>query len=716
MLRDPSNSRLPTFKTPRTFAMTIKDISRHLLQPEKHYSGLRLQQGRIILDSDFNESAMIAGEDQRLVVADVVGPHGSSDDGFKVASVSLIDYDFTIVAGSYYVGGLRLVLGADETFLAQQDWLQSSRSDVSLPTLPNVLRDDLLYMVAWEQEVSGVEDQEIVEQALGGPDTSVRVRRMRRVYAHTSAPADCSDAFADLKTSLTKAGLHTFDERTGELISAALLKVGPSNSGAIQDLCQSPGKSGYIGAENQAIRIQLIDTNRFIWSYDNASPLYRISLPAEVDTDVYELAFITPPKDQAHHPLMDEVLEILPWGASLPNGEVAADHSIAADIGGGLFARVKSPYNPITNTVEVSLIGADLQPFVEWLELNAPPEDRFLFLRHWRPGDAGGTTGLHFDPDIPVELVGSGLQVTFTNEGIIGDTWIITARPSTPEIVLPWDLDEFKSGAPPHAPRRFYAPLAMLHWAIVDDQLGVSVESCRRTFRSLTEQGGCCTVTVGDGDQSFGDYRTISDALAALPPAGGKVCVLPGIYDERIVLTDRSDITIEGCESRTIIRTPADNNTSEGLLTLTGCQRITIRSLAIEATAQIGILLMPDVAGQQGPITLHDLAITTQRDPTQNDDPDATKLWIQNGPAEFPCPTIAAYQLAGLEICRCDLTMIGHLSAMANVLLRNTSLGLIRDSSIITVPPPGPNSITTAWGGLQLAGGCQDIEVIHNEI
>src|SRR5690606_19234869 len=112
----------------------------------------------------------------------------------------------------------------------------------------------------------------------------------------------------------------------------------------------------------------------------------------------------------------------------------------------------------------------------------------------------------------------------------------------------------------------------MLHWTN-DGGLAVTTESCRRTFRPLTELGGCCTVTVGDGDQSFGDYRTITEALAALPPTGGKVCVLAGVYEERVEIEDRSDIVIEGCCERSILRTPSSNDTSAGLITLTGCER-----------------------------------------------------------------------------------------------------------------------------------------------
>lgn len=693
--------------------MTIKDISRHLLQPSRHYSGLRMQQGRIILDSDFNEGEMLDDEDQRLALVDIIGPHGSADDGFKISNPNTLTYDFTIASGSYYVGGLRLQLDHGENFSAQGDWLQSTRAGVPLPALPDALRHDLIYLLAWEQEVTAVEDQEFLEQALGGPDTSVRVRRMHRVQVLADTGSDCHDAYAALQTALT-AGVHAFDERSGELLSGTRLIVEASNTAVIDDLCQPPAISGYVGAENQAIRVQVIAADRFLWSYDNASPLYRIELPSQIDTDVFSLTFITPPRDQAHHPLVGQVLEILPWGADLANGETAADHPIAPGVGGGLYARVKTPYDPTTRTLTVDLVGTDLQPFVDWFGALAPEVPRYFYLRHWNPGDGGsGTVGLAFLPGTPVDLGGSGLKVTFSTTGLVGDFWIIGARPHTPATVVPWNL---QSAATPHGPRRFYAPLGMLHWTLVDQVLAGTAESCRRTFRPLTEQGGCCTVTVGDGDQSFGDYRTIGEAIAALPPSGGKVCVFAGVYEERVVLTGRTDVVIEGCCERTILRTPPDSDTSAGLITLTGCQRITLRNFTIEATAQIGVMLMPDVAGQQGPITLDGLVITTQRDPAQVSDPPSSALWLTTAPALFPCPTVAADQITGLEIVDCTLTMVGHYSAMPNVLLQAATLSIVRDSKIYTPPAPGVETVSEAWGGLHLAGGCEHVQVLHNEI
>src|SRR3954469_23808801 len=103
--------------------MTHGDITRLLLQPGKHYVGARMQQGRTVLDSDFNEEAALGDEERRRALADIVGPTGSPDRGFKAAlevgdAVTLQSVSFNggppvetlnyrISPGTMYVAGLR---------------------------------------------------------------------------------------------------------------------------------------------------------------------------------------------------------------------------------------------------------------------------------------------------------------------------------------------------------------------------------------------------------------------------------------------------------------------------------------------------------------------------------------------------------------------------------------------------------------------------------
>jgi hypothetical protein len=700
----------------------MQDISRHILQPEKQYSGARMQKGRVILDSDFNEGEMLDDEGQRVVVVDVVGRHGSSDRGFQIGIVVTGSYDFDILAGSYYLGGLRHEIGdfsdpsAPQSFRAQTNWRQSNRvGEVPAPpTVPVAARHDLAYLVGWEQSVTAIEDGELIEHSLGGLDTSTRARRMNRVYVADDGPDNCAEAFDALVTGLI-AGGHSFDTTSSELKSAARLTVLFDVDPEPEDLCVGAVANGYRGTENQAIRVQLIAPDRFLWALDNASPLFRIA--ATVDEGVVTVVFLTPPLQQAHFPLAGQVLEILPWGAELPSGEHVADHEIAADIGGGVFARVTTTYNPRTKTLQASIVDQlTLERMLAWFATELVPEGRrFFYLRVWNP-DEEHPVDEYGTPCVlaAAPLGGTGLSVQLNQVGIVGDHWVIAARPTTPDVVVPWELGE---GAAPHGPRRFYCPLAIIHWTLEEDELQVEAESCRRTFRALTRLGGCCSVTVGDGETSHGDYPTVGEALLALPLTGpGKICVLPGVYQEIVHISGRSGLVIEGCGPRTIFRTPPGNMRSHAIVTVDGCEDVILRDFAVEATGQFGVGVLAASDGTQIPsrrITLENLVITTERDATL-DPPSTSQLAITETATAFPVCTIAAIGVEQLKLVECTLTMIGDLSAAANVLLAACTRVVVRECRILT--PPGEGVASKAWGGLHIAGNCSDVLVERCEI
>ena len=57
------------------------DFSRQTFSPEKHYSSVRLQQGRAHLDADWNEQVDIEAYRDAATARDVIGPVGSPFDG-----------------------------------------------------------------------------------------------------------------------------------------------------------------------------------------------------------------------------------------------------------------------------------------------------------------------------------------------------------------------------------------------------------------------------------------------------------------------------------------------------------------------------------------------------------------------------------------------------------------------------------------------------------
>ncbi|MBA3547648.1 MAG: hypothetical protein H0T76_14280 [Nannocystis sp.] len=697
--------------------MANHDLSRHLLRPLNRYTGVRMQQGRSMLDSDFSEGEMLDDEDHREVVLDVVGAHGSADRGFAIV-YPRFPYNFNILAGSYYLGGMRHELSGIssseqfQTYWNQSEWMVPNRvgNEPSAPSRASGPRHDLVYLIGWEQSVSAVEDREFHEMALGGPDTSDRMRTMHRVYVQADGPEDCHEAFGALVHELT-AGGHTFDWDRHELKSGARLTVLLEDA-ALGGLCKPAIAPGYTGVENQSIRVQLIAPYRFLWSFDNAAPLYRVTLSLDKQGTV--LQFLTTPRDHAHFPTTGQVFEILTWGARLPNGEHVANHSIAPNIGGSVYARANAPYDPATGTIKITASDAAALEAMVYPEVEAGyPRPEFFYLRIWNPGDgaSGSVVGVPFQPNVAVALTGTGLRVQFSKPGITGDHWIIAARPTTPTEVVPWAL---KGSEAPLGPRRFYCPLALLHWSVDSSSTQVEIESCRRTFRPLTRQKGCCTVTVGDGVKTFGDYTSINEALRAIPiDEAGKVCVLPGVYEERVIIQDRSDIVLEGCGAASVIRTPAANATSQGLVTISACTNITMKDLKIEATGQFGVMVYADPGSgtPSSEIRLVGLDVTTQRDGAE--DPAFADLWIPTGSAPFPLSTIAAYGVAQLRVQRCKLTMIGDLSGAPNVSVVSCDQASIRDCQIHT---PATGSYSKAWGGIQLGGICRDIVIESCEI
>ena len=52
------------------------DFSRLTFDREKHYSSVRMQQGRVQLDADWNEQADIMMHQRQTLAEDVIGHHG----------------------------------------------------------------------------------------------------------------------------------------------------------------------------------------------------------------------------------------------------------------------------------------------------------------------------------------------------------------------------------------------------------------------------------------------------------------------------------------------------------------------------------------------------------------------------------------------------------------------------------------------------------------
>jgi len=573
--------------------MATDDRSRAAFYPAKRYAGVGWQQGRIPTDDDLNDSQAILAEERRRQRVDIIGPTGSADDGFRVSNARVADgrVDFDIGAGTLYLGGLRLERAEAETFRRQSDWLRNPGVAV-----PDGARTDLVYVEAWEQVVSAVEDEELFEVGLGGPDTTTRIRTMARVrVAEGVEHSECHDAWAGLVAGWAASGMGTLSP-DNRLTPDARLTVGFEPGGDPDDLCSPSAAGGYLGAENQAIRVRLQDSGHFTWGFDNGAPLYRVRLSADRTRVIMD----TEPRDQAHWPLAGQVVELIPWSAVLHNGE-----KLAEEIEPGLLARVAGSYDPDgPDGPEITLADPVPAGFgEEWNDWGDDPNDLlqtrfgtespqqpYLFMRVWDRGpDTTSPLAIPVGADVPLGT--TGLTVTFDGSDLRpGDFWIIAARPRTPDRVSPWELEV---GRAPHGIHRYVAPLAILSWH--QDGTGgwvADVHDCRPKFTPLTRLRGCCTVTVGDGHVSHGDYDTIQAAIDALPPSGGEVCVRPGRYRDPVRIIGRHGITIRGCGWRTHLGPLEGDFAGQPVIEVRDSTHIRIAGMRVQAgSGSVGVLV-----------------------------------------------------------------------------------------------------------------------------
>ncbi len=546
------------------------DRARASYDPKQGYRAVVMQQGRVTVEADWNEQRRIDGEELRVETLDFVGPAGTSDDGYRIIETgqpAVPPFDFSVGAGTMYVGGVRVTLEAAVDYNQQDEWLDHIGDPdwVDLPSPNQPPGDELIYLYVREQEVSAVEDSALREVALGGPDTAARARLIQHIVRLPTAAADCAAALADAEKKWASEGL-SFDPAAMRLLPQSLLQISFPPLPP-PDPCEPQAPGGYLGADNQMIRIQISGPNKFLWGYDNASFLYRVDV---VDPQTVHLQ--SRPVDAFHQPRAGQAVEVLRSAAKLANGEYVASAS-------GVVATLTAPYNPDTQNIA---LPAPLP--AEYGDGNpAHPAPPRVFMRVWEQE-------ITFTPGTAVALGNTGLQVTLTTSGGApfhpGAYWMIAVRPSTPAKVYP---QRYLDGPqPPDGPRLWACPLGVISWSggvlkVADD--------CRKHICTLADAcggkgGGCCTVNVSPAELS-GD-KTLQSVIDTLANRGEiTLCLAPGVYalPKSLVLgPEHSNLTIEACHDGAVIRAAqgAENNFLQGLVILNRANNVTLRGLRLE--------------------------------------------------------------------------------------------------------------------------------------
>ena len=470
------------------------DFSRFTFNPSKHYVNTLMQQGRVQLDSDWNEQQVIHRYQREKAVGDIIGPHGvpNVDGGFEI-QVLADGSDVTLSPGLIYVDGIRIENDATQPVnLSDQPFLKLATGGLAGYDLPAQSGRYLVYLDVWDRHLTAIEDPEIREAALGGVDTTTRVQSVWQARL-TSQPLPPTAACEQFSPTWVPPGETTTGRMRAETVSG----------GSTESACVLPPVAGYRGLENQLYRVEVHRSGTrgdpstpatIKWSRENGSVVTTVTVSGQV------LA--------AHDLGRDEVLGF----AENQWVEIIDERMDLANQRGHLL-QIES-INP--NTREITISASTPVPVVD----TARP----VILRRWENSVAAGTVdGIPMGTEaITLE---NGINVTFYSGYYnSGDYWLIPARTAinSETGIIQWPQDG--GGQPiakaPHGIVHRYCPLALVDFVSGTNQFAIVAEAdCRPRFPALTQiraEDVSFDNTQCDANNMLTNVHTVQSALDAM--------------------------------------------------------------------------------------------------------------------------------------------------------------------------------------------------------
>lgn len=542
------------------------DFTRSTFRKEKHYTSVRMQQGRVQVDADWNEALDIGLHLDRATRRDVIGADGVPKDnaGFAVA-VTPDGTDLTISAGRMYVGGVlcevegegvvleeaqtdRVVVAAgtaDGRPFAVHEWVEIGDPNVpavhvaritaadpstrtlsidppmdqaeadalnaaalavvrrvvtystqpDLPAAPyldvgpgspaKLALDDgsyVAYADVWERHVTALDDPELVETALGGPDTATRTKAVWQVRIDPVAgsPIRCEDLTSWAPGS---------SESDGRPASTGSMRARSRPETPTTNPCVIPPSAGYRRLENHLYRIEVHDpgplgTATFKWSRDNASMTASWTSQAG-----RELTVSTTGPDEVLGFASGQLVELLDDTRELAGSP-------------GSLVRIAAPPEGDVITVDTNV---DLTQF-----------PRNPKVRRWDCGAA--VTVERPAADDGWLALEDGVQVLFEDGHYnTGDYWLVPARTAQADVEWPRDPGGASVPRPPDGIAHHYAPLALLE---VSGGTVTLLDDCRDRFPSLADLTAA-DVAFDNARCEIPGAATVQDALDAMCEHGG---------------------------------------------------------------------------------------------------------------------------------------------------------------------------------------------------
>lgn len=435
------------------------DFSRNSFDRLKHFRRVLMQQGRVQLDSDWNEQVSILLHYMQALAADIIGPYaGPAGDncGFEIGAKNANPPNFTIGKGRYYVNGILCENDADDiSYLDQPNLLDL----LEPPTLESG-KSYVVYLDVWERYITFLEDDDIREKALAGADTASRSKTVWQVKVKDFADRNCLDGAGLLDNEIA--------------ISKACLRARAKTDQEQVEPCLVEPDARYRGPENQLYRVEVHDGESaptFKWSRENGSVAFPIKGIKSNGTDVVTLELENLGRDDRFG------LAVNDWV------EIENDTSVLNNVAKPLLQVQKVDRFEMTVTLK--------KKDEVTCGLNS---DAHALLRRWdQKKDVmdNGNGVLEIiesnDPENNWLELENGIKIQFKPGGTYrtGDYWLIPARTALGDVE--WPEEEDNPGTPKFLPPRgvmhHLAPLAIIS---VSGQSVTFERDCRCEFKPLS--------------------------------------------------------------------------------------------------------------------------------------------------------------------------------------------------------------------------------------
>jgi len=430
------------------------DFARVTFDPTTHRTRVLQQQGRVLLEADWNEQVGIQLHLLHTLIRDLVGPCWAVGTGFKVNPQGSVSA-WPVTSGHFYVDGILCENDKDCTLGAQPNAPTPADSGIDWNNPPASFA---LWLDVWERHLSAVEAPEILDMALNGVDTASRAQTVWQIrmlgldgssltnitaalntrlnaasadaQAAISAQIDQVKALAAALASGTAAGNNQCSTINSVLGARAAYawplmqaKLGPAPSDG--DPCIIAADARYRGCENQLYRVEIHQGGlagtadhqngaTFKWSRENGSVIFPVVQTASTTqpdgSTQIAVTVASLGRDQRLGLAVNDWVELVDDDYTL--GQLTGPLLQVIDI--------KVPDRMVT-----LVVPKGVSPYA----INTSSQKHPL-LRRWDQQanvDAQGCVSLTEGNAFPLE---DGVEVTFSPGGYYatGDYWLIPAR------------------------------------------------------------------------------------------------------------------------------------------------------------------------------------------------------------------------------------------------------------------------------------------------